>query len=78
MMSGLGGMDAAPGAPGGMPGMPGGMPGMPGGMPGMPGGANFMEMMSDPRFMAMAQNMVMSNPQLRAMYVRQPLTISLN
>jgi len=64
MMSGLGGMDGAQGA-----GMPAGMPGMPGGMPGMPGGMpqGFMEMMSDPRFMAMAQNMVMSNPQLRQM-----------
>lgn len=52
MMSGLGGMDGGAGPAGGMPGMPG-------------GGPNLMEMMSDPRFMAMAQNFVMSNPQLR-------------
>jgi len=57
MMNGLGGMD---GQGGSMPGMPG-IPGM--GAGGVP--PNFMEMMSDPRFMNMAQQMVMSNPQLR-------------
>jgi tetratricopeptide (TPR) repeat protein len=51
MMQGLGGMDGG----GAMPNMPN--------MPNMP--PNFMEMMSDPRLMNMAQQFIMSNPQLR-------------